>query len=88
MKKNLISLGTLNNNGCKYIAEDGVLKVIRGGLVLMKGFKRGSLYVLQGSMVSGSANVSTGTMSDDDTKIGHLRLGHMSDQRMSKLCKQ
>ena len=30
LKKNLISLGTLEKNGCKISCQGGVLKVIRG----------------------------------------------------------
>lgn len=88
LKKNLISLGTLDTNGCKCIAEGGVMKVVKGALVLMKGAKVGSLYSLQGSTMVGSANVSTGTMSDSETKLWHLRLGHMGEHGMSELSKQ
>ena len=59
LKKNLISLGTLDANGCKFSAEGGVLKVSKGALVVMKARKAGSLYVLHGSTVTGSAVVSS-----------------------------
>ena len=36
LKRNLISLGTLESLGCKYLAEGGVLKVSKGALVLLK----------------------------------------------------
>ena len=42
----LISLGTLESNGCKYSIEGGVLKISTGALVLMKGERQGSLYIL------------------------------------------
>ena len=35
LKKNLISLGTLDKNGCRIACQGGVLKVIRGSLVVM-----------------------------------------------------
>ncbi|KAL5771153.1 hypothetical protein ACOSP7_015307 [Xanthoceras sorbifolium] len=44
--KNLISLGTLDSNGCKFSAEGGVLRVNKGALIVMKTKKTGSLYVL------------------------------------------
>nr|GFB63991.1 retrovirus-related Pol polyprotein from transposon TNT 1-94 [Tanacetum cinerariifolium]GFB64062.1 retrovirus-related Pol polyprotein from transposon TNT 1-94 [Tanacetum cinerariifolium] len=47
-KRNLISLSTLEANGCKYSGEDGVMKVFMGALVLMKAIQSGGLYVLQG----------------------------------------
>jgi len=37
LKCNLISLGTLETNGCKYSDEGGVLKISKGALVLIKG---------------------------------------------------
>ena len=40
---------------------------------LMKGKMNGSLYALEGSTISGSANVSTNTMCDHETKLWHLR---------------
>lgn len=46
-KKNLIWLGTLDSNGCKFTAEGGIMKVSKGALVLMKGNRLGNLYVLQ-----------------------------------------
>ena len=39
LKKNLISLGSLDSNGCKIVLESGMLKVTSGVLVLMKGKK-------------------------------------------------
>ena len=42
MTCNLISLGTLEPNGCRYSAEHGVLKVTKGAMVLMKGLRQRS----------------------------------------------
>ena len=58
LKKNLISLGTLDKNGCRISCQDGVMKVIRGSVV-MKGKMNGSLYALEGSTIFGFVNVST-----------------------------
>jgi len=43
LKRNLISLGTLDSNGCRYSAKGGVLKASKGALILMKGVRRSSL---------------------------------------------
>ena len=48
LKKNLISLGTLDKNGCRITCQGVVMKVIRGSLVMMKGKMNGSLYALEG----------------------------------------
>jgi len=46
MTHNLISLGTLEANGCRYSAKNGALKVMNGVMVLIKEFRQGSLYLL------------------------------------------
>ena len=88
LKKNLISLGTLDANGCKFLAEDRALKVSKGALVVMKARKAGSLYVLHGSTMTGSVAVSSSPMSDFDvTKLWHMRLGNMSEKGLTLLRK-
>ncbi|KAM3289774.1 hypothetical protein P3S67_018063 [Capsicum chacoense] len=64
LKKNLISLGTLESFGCKYTGEGGVLEVSRGGLVVVTARKPGTLYTLLGSTITG---VATGSISDGDS---------------------
>ncbi|MCQ7691360.1 DDE-type integrase/transposase/recombinase, partial [Salmonella enterica] len=89
LKKNLISLGTLEALGCKYTAEGGVMKVSRSALVVMKACRSGSLYILQGTTVTGSVAVSSSSLSDSDiTKLWHMRLGHMSEKGLSILSKR
>jgi len=88
LKRNLISLGTLESLGCKYSAEGGVLKVSKGSLVLLKANRIGSLYVLQGTVVTGSVVVSSSMAENDVTKLWHMRLGHMSEKGMHLLSKQ
>ncbi|KAG8481529.1 hypothetical protein CXB51_026324 [Gossypium anomalum] len=54
LKRNLISLSTLDSKGYRYTAESGVLKISKGSLVVMKGQRKtAKLYVLQGSTVTG-----------------------------------
>ena len=49
LRKNLISLGILDSNGYGYKSKGGVLKVIKGALVVMKGQKvGGNIYKLLG----------------------------------------
>ncbi|KAH0714096.1 hypothetical protein KY284_007001 [Solanum tuberosum] len=87
LKKNLISLGTLESPGCKYTGEGGVMKISLGARVIMKARRSGTLYTLLGSTVTGAAAVST--QSDSDiTKLWHMRLGHMSEKGLSILSKR
>ncbi|KAM3397845.1 hypothetical protein P3S68_001359 [Capsicum galapagoense] len=69
LKKNLISLGTLKFFGCKYTGEGGVLEVFRGGLVVMKARKSGTLYTLLGSTITG---VATSSISDGDSSDSNV----------------
>lgn len=86
MSRNLISLSTLDTKGYKYTAGDGVMKVTKGSLVVIKGdLKAENLYVLRGS--SGSANAVVASDSET-TKIWHMRLGHMSAPGLAELSKR
>jgi hypothetical protein len=86
MSRNLISLSILDRKGYKYYAGDGVLKVTKGSLMIMKyDLNRANLYVLRGS--SFSANVVV--VPDSETiKIWHMRLGHMSALGVAELSKR
>ncbi|PON58179.1 hypothetical protein PanWU01x14_167780 [Parasponia andersonii] len=55
LKRNLISLDTLDESGYGFKAENGQLKVSKGAMVVMKGFKKNGLYILQGSTVKAAA---------------------------------
>ncbi|KAG8475695.1 hypothetical protein CXB51_032441 [Gossypium anomalum] len=90
LKRNLISLSTLDSKGYRYTAESGVLKISKGSLVVMKGQRKiALLYVLQGSTVIGDAAVASSSLSDDDiTKLWHMRLRHMSENGMAELSKR
>lgn len=88
MTKNLISLGLLDSKGFKYKGSCGILNVYKGTNVVLKGVKRGTLYILQGSTLSGSAAVASSEVHKDDmTKLWHMRLGHMSERGMQILSK-
>lgn len=51
LKKRLISLGTLDSRGCMYFAKGGVLKVVKGNKIVIKGHKVRNLYKLIESML-------------------------------------
>ena len=55
LKKNLISLGALDSDGYKFSAEGGVMKVVKGALVLMRDNRVGNLYVLFENIITGGA---------------------------------
>ena len=63
LKKNLISVGALEALGLVISVRDGVLKMIKGLMVMMKGVRWDNLYYLKGSTVTGQ--VETSSSSDD-----------------------
>lgn len=83
LKKNLISLGTLDGLGCRCSCKGGVMKIMKASLILMKGSMVVRFYVLQGSLVIELVNITTSTMSKQETKLLHMRLGHLSEQGMN-----
>jgi len=64
LKKNLISIGILKALGLEISIRDGVLKMIKGSMVILKGVQRNNMYYLKGSMVTGQ--VATSMNSDND----------------------
>ncbi|KAG8473109.1 hypothetical protein CXB51_035075 [Gossypium anomalum] len=90
LKRNLISLSTLDSKGYRYTTKSEVLKISKGSLAVMKGQRKtAKLYVLQGSTVTGDAAVASSSLPDDDiTKLWHMRLEHMSENYMVELSKR
>ena len=86
LKRNLVSLSTLDAKGYKYTSEGGVLKISKGALVVMKGHQKTTmLYVLQGSTVTKDVVVASCSLSEDDiTKLWHMCLRHMSENGMAE----
>ena len=66
LRTNLLSMGMLDSNGCSYKSEKGVLRVIRGSLVVLKWLLDQGLYLLQGKVIIG---VTTIAKEIDQTKL-------------------
>ena len=64
LKRNLISVGALKALGLEVSIRNGVLKMVKGSMVVLKGVRRNNLYYLKGSMVTGQ--VATSINSDND----------------------
>ena len=87
LKKNLISLGILDQMGCTFKMESGVMRIIKGSMVIMKGAKNNALYVLQGTTITRDVSVST-SQNLNKTLMWQIRLGHMSEKGMKILERQ
>ena len=89
LTKNLISLGTLHKNGFIPKADEDreTIRIVRGALTVMKGkITAGNIYKLLGSTVVGG--VHSVESYDDNTKLWHMRLGHLSERGMAELHKR
>jgi len=84
----LIYLGTLETNGCRISMKNGILKVIKGAMVLIKGLRQESLYILQGTGVIGAVAVCITPADVAATRLWHMRLGYMSEKGMTILSKK
>ena len=81
LRKNLLSLGQLDDCDCKVIVENGIIKVIRGALVLMKGEKVAvNLYMLKReTLQEGEASIVFNSPSEKYSIVWHQKLGDMSE---------
>ena len=81
MKKNLISVGALKVLDLEISHRDGVLKMTRGSMVMLKGVRRSSLYYLKVNTVTGQ--VVTSNDSDDYcTQLWHMRIRHIGEKSL------
>ncbi|MBA0777655.1 hypothetical protein Gotri_005650, partial [Gossypium trilobum] len=80
LKKNLICLGILDLKGCRINIESNGSKVSRGALVLIKGKKIGSLYVLKESMVIDETRRPSSIKELNSTRLKWRQLGHRKEK--------
>ena len=85
LRRNLISLGMLDSNRESYKSENGILRVMKGSMVVLKGILKQGLYVLQAETISGSIAVSS--IKNDDTALWYRRLGHIRMKCLQELSK-
>ena len=86
MKKNIISwsYGVKRSQGDM---ENGILKITKGPMVVMKGARDRNLYYLKGNTVTCVMAASI-DLDEDATKMWHMRLGHAGEKSMQTLAKQ
>ncbi|KAL6210823.1 hypothetical protein ACLB2K_016055 [Fragaria x ananassa] len=87
LRKNLISLGTLDKAGYRYSSKEGRLKVIKGSLVMMKAdIQPNNVYKLQGTTIIGGVAMSAEV--NDKTEQWQQGLQRMSQRVMQELYKE
>ena len=87
LKRNLISLGMIDDLGYTIKVERGDLKILKGSLIVMKGVKKNGIYSLLGNTVVGSLSTVTDSKINE-TMLWHRRLGHVSQRGLYELVKQ
>ena len=86
LKRNLISIGALKTLGLEVSIKDGILKMTKGSLMILKGVCQNNLYYLKGSTITGQ--IATSTDSDDDsTGLWHMWLEHTGEKFLQALAK-
>ncbi|CAH9093721.1 unnamed protein product [Cuscuta epithymum] len=83
MRLNLISAGKLDDAGLMNYFGEGKWKLTKGSLVMARGKKEGSLYVMQAKLCKGEVNITT-----DDMEVWHKRLGHISEKGLHILARK
>lgn len=84
VKRNLVSLGTLELKGYSFTSSGGKLVVHKGSEVKMVAKRVGSLYYLDANVISGQANVAV----LPELGLWHLRLGHPAEGSLRQLMKK
>ncbi|KAI5662133.1 hypothetical protein M9H77_21456 [Catharanthus roseus] len=76
LHQNLFSLGYLDSLGLSYKSKTGILRVCKGNLVMIKGFKKERIYILIGKIVCDSTALISKTI-PEKTMLWHWRIGHI-----------
>ncbi|GJU35463.1 retrovirus-related pol polyprotein from transposon TNT 1-94 [Tanacetum coccineum] len=81
---------THESKGFEVRAKDGVMKIISGVLVVMKGVQKiNNTYHYNGRTVVGTvAAVTDGDRNSEAMKLWHMRLGHAGEKSLNLLIKQ
>ena len=84
IRMNLISTGKLDDERFCNTFRDSQWKLTRGSMVVAKGKKCSSLYLMKTRVIDSSINA----VNDDSTvELWHKRLGHMSEKDLMILAK-
>ena len=85
IRMNLISTRKLDDEGLSNTFRDSQWKLTRDFMVVAKGKKRSSLYLMQARVIDSSINAV-----DDDSivELWHNKLGHMSEKGLMILAKK
>ena len=86
LKKNLLSIGQLDNLRCKTHIEGAILKVVKGAPIVMKIEKTtANLYMFVGDMLQEVEASIASTSQEEPTMMWYRKLGHMLERGLKIL---
>ena len=74
----------MDMHGYSMLFEKGIWKMTKDSRLIVKGAKKGTLYCLHGTALSGKFIAMAEVNSY--IELWHKRLGHMSQKGLTKLC--
>ncbi|KAL2517494.1 CCHC-type domain-containing protein [Abeliophyllum distichum] len=84
LKRNLVSLGVLEDLGCMFKSDFGTLKILKGFLVVMKGSKRNGLYYLRDEALH-AKDLGLVSINTYRSNLWHRRMGHIGNKGLKYL---
>ncbi|KAG6755573.1 hypothetical protein POTOM_041406 [Populus tomentosa] len=82
LKKNLLSVGQFDSLGCKIRTHNGIMKIVKRALVVLKAIKTvANMFVLMRETHHGAeASIASANPAEEKTMMWHQKLGHMSEK--------
>lgn len=87
LKRNLITLEILEDDGDVFKSNKNILKVMKGSLVVLKVSKRNGLYYLLEKIVI-TQDPSSFTVTENKSKLWHNRMEHIGNKGLKYLSNQ
>jgi len=84
--KNFNSVGALEAYGLEFTGRDGVFKILKGSMVVLKGVRCNNLYYLKGNTVIRQLATSVST-NEESTKLWHMMLQYTGEKSLQDLSK-
>lgn len=88
LRRNLISMGMPDDQGCSHDGDKRILNIRKGSKIVLTGKKINGLYVLKYVKPPDLALISFTKDSDDELELWHKRLSHISEKRLEELMNQ
>lgn len=87
LKRNLISLDIFYKASYTCKLENCTLKISKGAMVKIRGRLHNGLYVMEVNTIVGTTAIVS-RREQDEVKLWHESLGHISEAGLKHLCKQ